>query len=339
MSDNTPIDAVTEVAKSATSFAELAKSVLSPVVSQWETKAELNEIERKIAFAKGHPEVEFVIREDGKPGFVTSAEQEMIIRAGRRLLAEAGQKQNNLEQVYLNAANDVEDVFEASETPIDEDWLTRLNSIAQEVSAPEMQFVWGKILAGEYKKPGSFSFRTLETIRNISTEEAKLFESILPFVVTSGTAIFVPMALLDFEEFGIKYDDIIRLDECGLLNSSGTASLQSRPLPKCVNLPLFNTKNELLTISNPNSIELSASISAYPLTRSAIELIKILDYSSNHEFFVRFAEKIHKENYSSSQMTIYQIVKNEKGEDCFDTKKPVYTFCPITIRRTGLASQ
>ena len=65
----------------------------------------------------------------------------------------------------------------------------------------------------------------------------------------------------------------------------------------------------------------------------------LLDYSSNHEFFVRFAEKIHKENYSSTQMTIYQIEKNEKGEDCFDAKKPVYTFCPVTIRRTGLASQ
>ena len=76
---------------------------------------------------------------------------------------------------------------------------------------------------------------------------------LLPFVATCGTAIFIPVALLDFEEFGIKYGDIICLDECGVLNSTGTASLESKTLPKCMDLPTLNFKNELLTVSNPNN--------------------------------------------------------------------------------------
>ena len=294
MSDNTPIDAVTEVAKSANSFAELAKSVLSPVVSRWETKAELSEIERKIAFAKIHPEVDFVIREDGTAGFITSAEQELAIRAGRRAIAESERRQRNLEQVYLNAASDIDDTEATPESPIYEDWLTRLNSIVQDISDPEMQIIWGKILAGEYKKPGSYSMRTLEIIRNLTKEDAQAFEQIMPLVINHGGMLFVPSNKQLLDKYGVYYINLLRLDECQLLNSSGTLSLNLFLEGK--RQEFWHNYHQIMFLDLKDENVFKYSIGIHTLTTAAVELYHTLVHPANEAFFSDFLDTVIEEN-------------------------------------------
>lgn len=50
--------------------------------------------------------------------------------------------------------------------------------IVQDISNDEMQRLWGYILSNEFRKPGLFSLRTLDSVRNISQAEAQIFEKL-----------------------------------------------------------------------------------------------------------------------------------------------------------------
>ena len=52
------------------------------------------------------------------------------------------------------------------------DFRTRFFRHASDVSDEEAQKTWAKVLAGELQKPGSYSLRTLDILRNITREEA-----------------------------------------------------------------------------------------------------------------------------------------------------------------------
>jgi hypothetical protein len=73
----------------------------------------------------------------------------------------------------------------------DADWVARFFGVVQDVSAEEMQALWGKILAGEIRHPGRLSLRTLDILRNLTTAEAKVFTSISGCVEqVSGVLLF-----------------------------------------------------------------------------------------------------------------------------------------------------
>jgi len=54
------------------------------------------------------------------------------------------------------------------------DWFVRFFEDAGNISDEKMQEIWAKVLAGEIKQPGSFSLRTLEVLRNLSSDEAEI---------------------------------------------------------------------------------------------------------------------------------------------------------------------
>ncbi len=54
-----------------------------------------------------------------------------------------------------------------------------------------MQDLWSRILSGEIKKPGSYSLRTLDFIRNISSSEAELFERVGRLALRNSRSAFV----------------------------------------------------------------------------------------------------------------------------------------------------
>ncbi len=57
----------------------------------------------------------------------------------------------------------------------DPDWFSNFVELAENVSNPTMQDLWGKILAGEISNPGSFSLKALQTFKNLTIVDAKLF--------------------------------------------------------------------------------------------------------------------------------------------------------------------
>jgi hypothetical protein len=114
-------------------------------------------------------------------------------RADARLEYQERKRQRNLESITSLAAAELASESIVSETPPDEDWISRFFSAAQEVSSEQMQELWGRILAGEIKQPGSFSLRTLDFVRNLTKSDAVVLEKLANLALKQGDTSFIPV--------------------------------------------------------------------------------------------------------------------------------------------------
>lgn len=115
-------------------------------------------------------------------GRLMAKDPALVRRATERLFVEQAEKQENIEAIVLEATEQLEHSVGTDEVPpedeISDDWRRKFTSFAEDVSEPEMRTVWARILAGEFQKPGSFSYRTLRLISEIDTEIAELFQEL-----------------------------------------------------------------------------------------------------------------------------------------------------------------
>jgi uncharacterized repeat protein (TIGR03899 family) len=147
-------------------------------------------------------------------------------RTQNRINHVESKRQQNLDYINFIAAEQLENENEVSEEPVEEDWTNRFFNYAQDISNDEMQKLWGRVLAGEVKRPKSFSLRTLEIIRNLSKEEAAVFMKFARFAISSGNTSF----LLSFKKnkvlednYGLNYSDRLLLEELGLIAANELA--------------------------------------------------------------------------------------------------------------------
>ena len=62
-----------------------------------------------------------------------------------------------------------------NQAEISSDWLNSYEDIAENMSSDEMQTRFAKILAGEIKRPSSFSIKSVKLLAEIDTQTASLF--------------------------------------------------------------------------------------------------------------------------------------------------------------------
>lgn len=247
-------------------------------------------------------------------GINTTNAEDLMQRAKNRWLFDEMKRQRNIDSVADNAYDELSSKEYVSEKPVDEDWKTRFFDIAKDINSEEMQKLWGKLLAGEIEQPGSFSLRTLETIRNISRDEALVFNKIVPYLFHMGKAVLMTSSSEIYKKYGIKYDDILVLDECGLINSSGTLSITATS----------NGENDLLLYNEATALIVHGSEKKPPefdfgihsLTEPGRQLYRILNHIPNHEYFEEVAKNIsqnagepvylHKVNYITDDRINYE---------------------------------
>ena len=104
----------------------------------------------------------------------TSNFEEIAKRASSRLAYQEITKQQNIEAVADNAYEELENVENVSSEPVNPDWMFRFFNSVENISNKDMQKIWGHILAGEIKQPNTYSFRTLEKLKNMTQQEACL---------------------------------------------------------------------------------------------------------------------------------------------------------------------
>ena len=92
-------------------------------------------------------------------------------------------EQVNLDKVSRQAAIEIQETSkltnqaeqEGSENTITDDWLNTFEIEARQKSSEEMQAYFGRVLAGEIRKPGSFSIRTVRILASLDQETATHF--------------------------------------------------------------------------------------------------------------------------------------------------------------------
>lgn len=194
---------------------------------------------------------------------------EIFDRAKNRIIYQEIYKQANIESVIVRAYDEIKEIKSYDKKPIDEGWAIRFFNSIQDVSNEELQKIWAKLLSGEIKKTGSVSLRTMDHLKNISSEEAKMFSEMLKYTLfdDEGKAFLLESLVIESK---IKYGDILVIEDCGLIKSQ-RASLT---FVKNDNISQISNKNECITLNLQEGQPVVFYV--YPYSTSGEELAKIL---------------------------------------------------------------
>lgn len=127
---------------------------------------------------------------------------------------------------------------DAEPPAIDDDWLNVFERYAEDASTERMQKLWGRVLAGEVRKPGKYGMRTLRFLSEFSQADALEFSSLCKHTfggIAPKSAVKMPnediSSLLAMEAAGlIQGASGLGLELTLTYDANGKAFLLERPL-------------------------------------------------------------------------------------------------------------
>jgi hypothetical protein len=127
-----------------------------------------------------------------------------------------------LEDLRDNTAAQTEDAAvhpESASTPIDDDWLNVFERYAEDASSERMQKLWGRVLAGEVRKPGKYGMRTLRFLSEFSQTDALDFSSFCQNA-------FGGVSIKSLAEPDTDITNLLAMEAAGLIQSAGGMGLE-----------------------------------------------------------------------------------------------------------------
>lgn len=153
----------------------------------------------------------------------TSVKDYISKRAFERINYKEIRRQNNIDSIVKGAATALPE--KVSPKPVDEDWIVNFFELCQDIGNMQMKQIWSKLLSGEITKPGTFKHRTLQAVKALTPEEAKIFTTIccFSFQPQENTYVFTSLSH-DFFEYirgnGISAQAETHLKNIGLISHS-----------------------------------------------------------------------------------------------------------------------
>ena len=144
-----------------------------------------------------------------------------------------------------------QDVNGGEEKIIDDDWLNSFETEARQKSTENMQHRFGRVLAGEIRKPGSYSIKTVKTLGEMDQNAATLFKKLCSACVVLGIqdnehVIDARIPSLDgnagsnaLKKYGLGFNQLNILNEYDLIISDYNSW-------RDYNLCILNPKNPIL---------------------------------------------------------------------------------------------
>lgn len=202
---------------------------------------------------------------------------EIAYRAAARLGHVEVRRQENIESIIGKAIDYVP--AEASDEPVDQDWIHQFFEQCQDVSNERMQALWARLLAGEVTLPGSFSPRTMNVVRFLRVEDAALFTKCCRFIWDDGYSyahLRTPKTdeLLN-DSVGLRYVDFLALETLGLIQVG-------------VSMGLMVTSDFRFTyyghVHKLSVTQGQKRVLSYPLTDTGTELARIAITEPHEEY-------------------------------------------------------
>jgi Protein of unknown function (DUF2806) len=214
----------------------------------------------------------------------------LLARAAARVRYQEERRQENVEKILQLAERSMSD--QVSAEPVDETWMNRFFDVAAEVSHAQMQDVWGKILAGEVSKPGSFSLRSLETLRNLLPSEAIIFQDLCSLLMGGAPAYKTSAGGQPFGASPINFDNILKLRSAGLVISADILGTRIR-------IPAYFQYYGVYLIARPKEDSQAPAAARPPvdmtfesvmLTDVGLELSRLVETQPNWQYVQALAE-------------------------------------------------
>jgi len=232
-------------------------------------------------------------------------------RTQQRIEFKEHKKQINIEEITQKAAENLEFETSVPDEPIDEDWTSRFFDYAEDISNEDMQGLWGRILAGEIKKPKSYSLRTLDILRNLSTEEAEVFIKFGSLAILSGGIAFIlnfnDEVLLE-KDHQLNFNDRLLLEELGLLAANDlqfkvikTGETSRRSVFKLGSIVVVHEK-----LANKPEQQLQVLV----FTKIGQELLQLISEPKKIEYLQLLASKLNRQNGKIQYANILEELSN-----------------------------
>ncbi|MDA8621877.1 TIGR03899 family protein [Psychrosphaera sp.] len=215
-------------------------------------------------------------------------------RINKRSQIIEARQQYNLEQVFSLALDHIKgDVLIDK---LDLDWVMKFTELAKGCYTPSMHELWSKILSVELVQQGSFSYRSLKTLSELGTKEAKIFYKAVRLMCRfndeqSGrllTGLYKKPTLinifsntgkvnLNLNQFGLSYTHLISLAELGLIHQQ---EIESAP---------YNSKDTIKLSQNKQTFDVVVKqkdivFTYYKLTQSGYELSRLVNPPNDADF-------------------------------------------------------
>ena len=206
-------------------------------------------------------------------------------------------RQRNREEIAAQAVlalpNEV-----AAEKP-QEDWIYQFFNCCEDIGNEEMQSLWGRLLAGEITQPGSYSIRTLNTVKLLDSSEAILFTKLCASLWTINNHGMVVAGRIRgrgqfTQNLGLAFpgemekvtptihdNKLIHLTNIGLIELSHLDSFIVHPMPGAESIPAnyFEFSYELT-----HRVQAVLPVGTVLLTSVGMELVKVAGGAADIEY-------------------------------------------------------
>lgn len=212
----------------------------------------------------------------------------LTARAAAAVCTEAIEAQYARERIGLYAAKAIaENPQEVNDENPSKTWLTKFQKYAGDIRDEEVMELWGKILAGEVCKPGSFSLKTLDILSTLDERDAKIFQKLAPYVINNS---FIPYGA--YKDAHITAVQNAVLENLGLITKQMICRINGAPIVRqrdYIIIPSLDLTNFIGFFD----------IQCFYLTPAGIELYNIANFSkesSEHgaDFFINYMKKQNK---------------------------------------------
>lgn len=230
--------------------------------------------------ARGEAKAEAIL---AKKRTETSAEVEILRQQGEEkiaqyVLARNNQKVENVGMIIAKAEQQFTPDEKVSSEPVDKNWMTRFLDIAEGISDDDLRDLWARVLAGEIKRPNSYSLRTLDVLRNITKKEAELIVKCSNFVM--GDTICT-------EGFALSLDEQLLLDDIGIIYGE---QLYTKLTPTTGKIQFLLNRQMLLWIYAP--VNLHMSVKCHKLTKAGRDILCLIQENDYVDFAINLAQHL-----------------------------------------------
>lgn len=201
---------------------------------------------------------------------LANSDPDLLERARLRLLAREAEGLRNIEAIAEESFKQLPK--QISDQPVTDDWRRKFFQEAENICDADLQLLWGKVLAGETASPGSYSVRTLDTLKSLSKSEAEAFRTLCGLASSLGDV--VKIAGNGLKQFGVDDDVLLSLIDAGLLHESNQLCRHFHDI--------HETATEIVIQNNGVFFQLSGqilrhvSIPVHYLTRAGKELQNLI---------------------------------------------------------------
>lgn len=296
-----------------------------PIHKKRMAKASAEEIKTITEACQNNITAPITYQKDGVSITTDKSLLELLQRTACRSLFQEVTKQQNIEDIVTYAKEVLETEQSVSEEPVSKTWLSNFFESAGHIEDEDLQKLWGKILAGEIKCPNSYSMRTLNLLRNMSSAEAHLFNKISAYVICYKNTYFIPNPEEFSKKFQINYGQISSLEECGLVSAPTFLTVQYRIKPNTPSC-IFN-KNLVAILNSDFDGEAKRDDEIYALTKAGSELYQLVTQQPNNDFFLEYAKtfKDKKNHIAVKVYKIKEVIKvNEIENIIFDKNQCIF---------------